>query len=252
MNTRRLTIAATILAVVLIGGPVVQAVEAAALDIVQRLDANEGPRTMRGDMTLRVYADAASPQVTREVRLRTMTRRGGESYTEFLSPANVAGIRILQTAEQMLVYFPSTGRVRAISGRARTGSVGGVGGDFTYEDIDAASLQATYTDFRLVSEDSDAWRIAAVPSASGSAYDRVMLHIDKRRHVVVRIDYFAADEHIKRMDTTGFTPVVGRSIATEFTMTNLKTDSRSVLRIDNLEWNIILRDRFFDPEQFHR
>ncbi len=252
MTTRRLTIAMALIAITLAGCPLVHASEPAAMDIVRRLDANDGPRTMRGEMTLRIYADAAIDRVTREIRLLTMTRRSGESYTEFVSPAHVAGVRILQTAEKTLVFFPSTGRIRTISGRARTGSVGGVGGDFTYEDIDAASLQVTYTDFRLVGEDSRVWLISAAPLAPGSAYERVTLHVDKSRHVVVRIDYFAAGEQVKRMDTTGFTSVVGRTIATEFTMTNLKTGSKSVLRIDDLEWNIILRDRFFDPDRFHR
>ena len=252
MSMRRLVIAAALLVIVLAGGAAVQAGEAAALDVIRRLDADEGPRTMRGEMTLQIYADAGTDRVTREVKLLTMTRRSGESYTEIVSPANIAGIRMLQTPDATLVYFPSTGRVRPIAGRARTGSIGGVGGDFTYEDIDAASLQATYTDFRLVGEDSRAWRISAVPLASGSAYERVTLHVDKSRHVVTRIDYFAEGEQVKQMDTTGFTSIVGRSIATEFTMTNLKTGSKSVLRIDDLEWNILLRDRYFDPDRFHR
>jgi uncharacterized protein (DUF2141 family) len=252
MSTRRLAIAAALLAIVLAGAPAAHGADSAALDIVRRLDSDEGPRTMRGEMTLRIYADAASDRVTRVVRLLTMTRRGAESYTEFLAPANIAGIRMLQTADTLLVYFPSTGRVRPITGRARTGSVGGVGGDFTYEDIDAASLQATYTDFRLVDDDARAWRISAVPLASGSAYERVTLHVEKNRHVVTRIDYFAGNEQVKRMDTTGFTSIVGRSVATEFTMVNLKAGSKSVLRIDDLEWNILLRDRLFDPNRFHQ
>ncbi len=223
-----------------------------AREIIRQVDTDRQPRTTRSEMTLRVYAGAQSDQVTREFTLLTMTRSDEESYTEFLSPANIAGIRLLQTKDTMRVFFPSTGRVRTVSGRARTGSVGGVGGDFTYEDIDAAPFGERFTDFELIDESESRWTISATPAVAGSAYDRVVLHIDRQRTAVARIDYFAAGEQVKQMETTGFTSVVGRSVPTEFSMVNLKADSRSVLRIDELEWNIFLRDRFFDPDRFHR
>ncbi len=251
MNGRPLRVIAMLLALAVTGPHLLHADES-ALDIITRVDTDRQPRTTRSEMTLRVYADAQSDRVSREFRLLTMTRNDQESYTEFLSPANIAGIRLLQTADTMLVFFPSTGRVRRITGRARTGSVGGVGGDFTYEDIDAAPLGERFTGFQLIDESATKWTICAVPVAEGSAYDRVVLHIDKNRAAVAQIDYYAGGEQVKRMETTGFTSVVGRSVPTEFSMVNLKADSRSVLRIDDLEWNIFLRDRHFDPDRFHR
>ncbi len=251
MNLFPMRRACVLLALIVTGIPLLHA-DSAAREIVSRVDTDRQPRTTRSEMTLRVYADAQSDRVSREFKLLTMTRGDEESYTEFLSPTNIAGIRLLQTRDTMLVFFPSTGRVRSITGRARTGSVGGVGGDFTYEDIDAAPLGERFTDFELIDETEARWRISAVPAASGSAYDRVVLYIDKGRTAVVQIDYYVAGEQVKRMETTGFTSVVGRSVPTEFSMINLKAGSRSVLQIDDLEWNILLRDRFFNPDQFHR
>lgn len=250
MSARRFAALIAILAAV----TAVQTVSAqrSALDIVRELDEDRRPRTMRAEMTLRVYADAGSDRVTRELSLLSMTRGSDESYIEFRAPANIAGLRLLQTGDTMRVFFPSTGRVRVISGRARTGSVGGVGGDFTYEDIDAAPLRQIYTDFAIVGEDAQRWRISAVPISATSAYERVVISVDKQLMAVALVEYYAGGELAKRMETTRYTRIVGMSVGSEFTMTDLKANSRSVLLVDDLEWNVLLPARHFDPDRFHR
>ena len=220
--------------------------------IMRRVDEQRGPDTARSRMIMRIFNDADSDEYDREIRMESYSRGTTESLIEFVSPRNISGLRVLDLDGAIRVFFPSTGRVRNISGTAQSGSVGGVGGDFSYEDMGGAGFASDYRDFEMEDETSDTWIISGVPKDSDSQYSRLVFHVRKDNHVPVRIDYFKNGEQVKQLDAGRIRTIGDREVATDLTMHNYAENSRTAIRMQDVEWDIALSSDLFDPNRFHR
>lgn len=220
--------------------------------IMQRVDEQRGPETSRARMIMRIFSDADSSDYDREIRMLTYGRGAEESLIEFVSPRSIRGLRVLDLDGAIRVFFPSTGRVRNISGTARGGSVGGVGGDLTYEDMGGAGFATDYGEFTMEDDSGDTWVISGVPTDDDSQYSRLVFHIDKERYVPVRIDYFENGTQVKQLDAGRIQNIAGRYVATDLTMHNLAENSRTAIRMQDVEWDVSLDSDLFDPNRFHR
>ncbi len=222
--------------------------------IMQRVDEQRGPESSRARMIMRIFNDAGAGagDYDREIRMLSYGRGADESLIEFVSPRSIRGLRVLDLDGAIRVFFPSTGRVRNISGTARGGSVGGVGGDFTYEDMGGAGFATDYGDFEMEDDSAGRWVISGAPSDEDSQYSRLVFHIDKERYVPVRIDYYENRTQVKRLDAGGIQNIAGRYVATELTMHNFADNSRTAIRMQDVEWDVPLDDDLFDPNRFHR
>ena len=221
-------------------------------EIMERVDEQRGPDTSRARMIMRIFNDADSSDYDREIRMLSYGRGSEESLIEFVSPTNIRGLRVLDLDGAIRVFFPSTGRVRNISGTARGGSVGGVGGDFTYEDMGGAGFATDYGEFTMEDDSGDTWVISGVPTDDDSRYSRLVFHIDKERYVPVRIDYYENATQVKQLDAGRIQNIAGRYVATDLTMHNIAENSRTAIRMQDVAWDVSLDSDLFDPNRFHR
>lgn len=255
-TTYRLLIATSVflfgLALLMVSAATLGASTDSPQQIMERVDEQRGPDTSRARMIMRIFNDADSRDYDREVRMLSYGRGATDSLIEFVSPRNINGLRVLDLDGAIRVFFPSTGRVRNISGTARGGSVGGVGGDFTYEDMGGAGFATDYGEFEMVDDSGDTWVISGVPLDDDSQYSRLVFHIEKNRYVPVRIDYFENGTQVKRLDAGRIQNIAGRYVATDLTMHNVAENSRTAIRMQDVEWDVRLDNDLFDPNRFHR
>lgn len=223
-----------------------------AEEVMREVDAQRGPETARSRMTMRIFNSLESDTHDREVRLLSYARGTTDSLIEFVSPRSIAGLRVLDLDGAIRVFFPSTGRVRNIGGAGRRGSVGGVGGDFSYEDMGGSGFMRDYEQFRMEEESGERWVISAVPLDADSQYSRLVFHVHKENYVPVRIDYFEDATQVKRLGASRIREIGGRNVATHLAMFNMQEDSRTEIRMHDVEWDVPLRDDLFHPNRFHR
>ncbi|TVR02337.1 MAG: outer membrane lipoprotein-sorting protein [Spirochaetaceae bacterium] len=249
----RSVVCASLLALMFVGpiGPIA-AQSRSPESVMQQVDAQRGPETARSRMTMRIYNSLDASAHDREIRLLSYGRGVSDSLIEFVSPRSIAGLRVLDLDGAVRVYFPSTGRVRNIGGAGRRGSVGGVGGDFSYEDMGGSGFMNDYHRFRMEEETGSLWVISAVPRDADSQYSRLVFHVNRDNYVPVRIDYFENDTPVKRLDASRIQEIGGRNVATHLVMNNMQDDSRTEIRMHEVEWDVPLSDDLFHPNRFHR
>jgi len=102
-----------------------------------------------------VYPDAGANEY-RSYEMIGYSQGDDDSYMSFVAPRSIRGMSILSKGDDLWIFFPSTGRVRKIAGRAKDQSIQGVGGDFSYEDMSAGKLSERY-DFTITDDSDEYW-----------------------------------------------------------------------------------------------
>jgi len=215
---------------------------------VDRLETRSSSR-MRIEMT--VYPEGGAEK--RVFVIESQERENGDSLASFIEPKSIRGLRILSAGRDSWVYFPSTGRVRKIAGSSRSGSVQGVGGDFSYEDLGAGDWAATYS-FDLVSEDAFSWVILGRATAKDATYDAAELTVRKSdgRPTRVRFSSIAEGGFFKILDFLEYKAFGNRTVPATMEMRNMKKESRTVVRVVEAVFDQRLEDRLFDPTRFDK
>ncbi|TVR66899.1 MAG: outer membrane lipoprotein-sorting protein [Spirochaetaceae bacterium] len=250
---RRTVVCASLLALLWFGpAGTVAAQNRSAEEVMREVDDQRGPDTARSRMTMRIYNSLDAGTHDREIRLLSYSRGITDSLIEFVSPRSITGLRVLDLDGAIRVFFPSTGRVRNIGGAGRSGSVGGVGGDFSYEDMGGSGFMNDYEQFRMEEESDTRWVISAVPRDADSQYSRLVFHVSRDTMVPVRIDYFEKGTQVKRLEASRIQEIGGRNVATHLVMHNMKDNSRTEIRMHEVEWDVPLSDDLFHPNRFHR
>lgn len=222
-----------------------------ATEVMRRVSEAQDADTAAMRISMHIF-DSLETNESRDLFIESYGRGDTESYMEFVAPRSIAGLRIQDLDGEIRVFFPSTGRVRRIASGQKGGSVGGVGGDFSYEDMGGGDLLDEYT-FAMVSETGDTWVIRGVPTDPDSSYDYLVYTIEKERLVANRIEYYTEDNgHEKTMTAQTFQTIQGRLLATELTMVNLRKQRRTVLRIHQAAFDVAMDDRLFNPNRFYR
>lgn len=219
--------------------------------IARLVDATEAVDSARMVMTMTIrQSDRAEPRIFRVLSLENAE---GDSHVEFLEPRTVRGLRILSRGTGSWVFFPSTGRVRKLGGSARSGSVSGVGGDFSYSDLGAGSWASDY-DFSLTGEDSGTWTLEGVRRSPESGYDAVRLRVDKSTNKFTSCLFSLSSEGgwYKELSCGDFKTLDGILVATRLVMRNLKTGSSTEVLVNEARFGQSLEDRLFDPGRFHQ
>ncbi len=222
-----------------------------ATEIMRRVSDEQDADTAAMRISMHIY-DSLESDESRDLFIESYGRGDTENYMEFVAPRSIAGLRVQDLDGEIRVFFPSTGRVRRIASGQKSGSVGGVGGDFSYEDMGGGELLDDYT-FSMVDETPAAWVIRGIPTDPDSSYNHLIYTIDRERLVATRIEYFTEDHgREKTLTAETFQTIQGRLIATELTMMNHRRHRRTQLVIHQAAFDVPMDDRFFNPNRFYR
>jgi len=221
--------------------------------IVRRIDELEKSKTTKSTMEMTVSPSDGSAPRTFSVLSYELDSDDQLSHIEFVAPRSVRGLRILTKGSDSWVFFPSTGRVRKLAGSSRSGSVQGVGGDFSYDDLGGGAWADDY-EFILLSENDSTWALEGQRKADDAAYDSVKLTVDKKLELPLSAEFAKAKEggYYKELTFSGHRDFGGRIRAAEMIMKNLKKGSSTVVTLKEATYDLPLEEKLFDPSRFDK
>ncbi len=184
----------------------------------------------------------------------------GESKAiiRFTTPAEVKGVALLvinhpdRSADQWM-WTPAIGRDRRIALQDR--STRFFGTDFSFEDLE--ERDANQYDYKLTGEDpidgAACWRIEARPRpGKTSQYTFTRMWVRKDNYVPVQYESLIKDQVVRRMHCTDLENVQGIVTARTLEMTDLRRNSRTVLKFEKLEYNVPLKEEEFTVQALRR
>lgn len=225
--------------------------ENSALDIIRMVDRHALSDSSKLSFTMEIFnSEGSKPRI---FSILSYENSAGHSLIEFTEPRTVQGMRILTRDNTSWVFFPSTGRIRKIASGARSGSVQGVGGDFSYGDLATDSWEDSYT-WTMISEDSDSWILEGVKKDTDAVYDRVQLTVSKtlERTVQARFALDSKGGYYKELELTNYRDFSGTIRAEKMVMRNIQKGTHTLVILNAASFDQALADSLFDPSRFGR
>jgi len=161
----------------------------------------------------------------------------------FTAPAEVKGVALLvinhpDRSSDQWMWTPAVGRDRRIALQDR--STRFFGTDFSFEDLEERDVNQY--DFRLTGEEAVngalCWRIEARPrQTKTSQYTLSRLWIRKDNYVPAQYENLVKDQVVRRLHETDIRNVQGVWTPCTLEMSDLRRNSRTILRTEKLEYN---------------
>jgi hypothetical protein len=183
----------------------------------------------------------------------------GRSKTviRFTSPAEVKDVALLivnnvDRASDQWMWTPAINRERRIAVQDRRTRFFGT--DFTFEDLEERDIdQYSYSMLGEESIGGDVcWKIESRPRPGmRSQYTKSILWVRKSNYTYAQMDNFA-DTLVRRLTYSDMANVQGIWTARTLEMHDFLRDSRTILKLDSLEYNVPLRDDQFTVQALRR
>ncbi len=215
---------------------------------------------MEAVSTLKIY-DAKGRERVRQTSMASKLFESGATekrIIRFLSPAEVRGTGMLiydydERNDDMWIYMPALRKTRRIISNEKSKSF--MGSEFSNADMSAPSLEDF--DYILTGSDlvggTDCWIVEVVPVNEDImdevGYDRQLAWIGKQDFVFRKAEYYDEDDElfkqmissdVRQMDTSG-----KKYIATRMEMSNLQNGRKSVMTIDEIQYNPDVKEEYF-------
>jgi len=181
-----------------------------------------------------------------------------QAVIRFTAPAEVKGVALLvvnhpDRSSDQWMWTPAIGRDRRIALQDR--STRFFGTDFSFEDLEERDVDQY--DYRLTGEEAidgaPCWRIEARPKqGKTSQYTLSRTWIRKDNYVPAQYENFVKDQPVRRLQQKDIQNVQGIWTARTLEMTDLRRKSRTVLRLEKLQYNIPLKDADFTVQALRR
>ena len=245
-------------------------------DIARRVQDRDTGRDSRAAMRMKLFDRQNRPR-ERALTLTSLRGRGNSGtpasapdgdrlLIRFTYPNDIRGTGFLvlehpRGEDERFLYLPSLGRVRRIAGSEAQESF--VGSDFTYEDIGGREFDE-YT-YALLDENASwtppgvggdtakaagaarpAWRLESRRKDQSARFPRVVSLILKDSYVLAGAEiYNRRNEKQKVYTVRRLEQVEGIWTAMDAEMTNAAEKSRTELVIENMDYNVGLKESAF-------
>ncbi len=179
-------------------------------------------------------------------------KNNGRRLVFFTKPIDDMGIGFLSLPNnEMYMYLPAYSTIKKIASNIKNSSFAGT--DFSYEDMEIREYSKWY-DY-TVSEESDSIIILALELKKNktSDYKRIILEVNKALSYPQTIKYFnKSNKHIKTLEQSDFITVKGYVYAKKAIMSNINSNSKTIMSVNNVEINSGIDDDFFSTRTLER
>ncbi len=229
-----------------------------ARQIVEEVQKRAHAQSERYEGTLKVIAKNGKTSEKRWRYERIGSHGNSKSVIRFTAPAEVKGVALLvvnhpDRSSDQWMWTPALERDRRIAMQDRRRRFFGT--DFSFEDLEERDVNQY--DYRMLGEETAGgqacWKIEARPKESKiSQYDRSVLWVRKDHYVFWQIENYSKNELIRRARYSDLENNQGIWTARTIEMSDLRAGSRTVLRLDKLEYNAPMRDEQFTLQALRR
>jgi len=174
-----------------------------------------------------------------------------KAVLRFLAPAEVRGVALLilnhpQRSSDQWMWTPALQRERRIAVQDRRTRFFGT--DFSFEDLEERDVDQY--EYRMAGEEAldgvPCWRIESRPNESKiSQYDRSLLWVRKDHYVFWRVENYSRGVLVRRATYSDLENIQGVWTARTIEMADLRQKSRTILRLEKLEYNLPMKDEAF-------
>src|SRR6185295_8859466 len=192
----------------------------------------------------------------------TLERLGshGDSKTviRFTAPSEVKGVALLilnhtDRASDQWMWTPAIERDRRIALQDR--STRFFGTDFSFEDLEERDVDQY--DYALLGEEAidgaPAWKIQSTPKQTKSSqYTRSIVWIRKDSYALARIENYAREKLVRRLNYSDIQNVQGIWTARQLEMFDLTRSSHTRLTLEKLQYNLPLKEEDFSLQAIRR
>jgi hypothetical protein len=181
-----------------------------------------------------------------------------KAIIRFTSPPEVKGVALLifnhpDKASDQWMWTPAINRERRIAKQDRRTRFFGT--DFSFEDLEERDLdQYEYTLNGEESIDGEScWKIESGPRESKSSqYSRSLLWIQKRTYSFARIENYSDGQLIRRLNYKDIANIQGIWTARRLEMEDVTRNSKTILKLDSLKYNVPLKSEQFTLQALRR
>ncbi len=183
------------------------------------------------------------------------------SLLRFTAPPALKGVALLIVSHpdgstDQWMWTPAVDRERRIAPQDR--STRFFGTDFSFEDLQ--ERDSNQFDYKLLGEDridgAPCWKLESKPKQSKSSqYTSSLLWIRRDNYVIIQIENFnnsSKDSLVRKIRYTDITKQNNIATARQIEVLDAIRNSRTVLRIDKLEYNLPLTPEDFTVEALRR
>jgi len=229
-----------------------------ARQIVEEAQTRTDAKSQRYEGLLQVF-DAKDRIADKRWMFERLGSHGrSRSVLRFTAPAEVKGVALLvvnhaDRASDQWMWTPAIERDRRIALQDR--STRFFGTDFSFEDLEERDVDQY--EYALAGDDTidgaACWKIQSTPrETKSSQYTRSLVWIRKDDYTLARIENYAKDQIVRRLDYSDIQNVQGIWTARQLEMTDVKRGSRTRLTLDKLEYNVPLKDEDFTLQAIRR
>ena len=190
--------------------------------------------------------------------LRLGSYGNSKTVIRFTAPAEVKGVALLvvnhpDRSSDQWMWTPAIGRDRRIALQDRSARFFGT--DFSFEDLEERDVNQY--DYRLTGEEAidgaPCWRIESHPrQGKVSQYTMSRVWIRKDNYVPAQFENLIQTQVVRRLHQTNIQNVQGIWTPRTLEMTDLRRNSRTILRIEKLAYNVPMQDDDFTVQALRR
>lgn len=211
-----------------------------------------------------VLINASGKESIREMESKNLEKplgsktEGDKSLIEFLSPADVAGTKLLtyenfDRDDDQWLYLPALKRVKRIASKNKSGSF--MGSEFSYEDISSWSIEkynykgeATEEKFNEI----ECYKYERIPKDKYSGYTKQLVWVNKENFTVVKIEYFDRKSELLKVAMFENQKIKGVWRTKKIQMKNLQSRKETILTWENDEIKLGLKEKEFSKRVLKR
>jgi hypothetical protein len=181
-----------------------------------------------------------------------------KAVIRFTEPPEVKGVALLvvnhpDRSSDQWMWTPAIGRDRRIAQQDR--STRFFGTDFSFEDLEERDVEQF--EYKLDGEEAIdgavCWRIESKPKqGKRSQYTSARVWIRKDNYVPVQYENYTKDKLVRRLVERDIQNIQGIWTARLLEMTDLGRNSRTILKLENVHYNVPMKDDDFTVQALRR
>ena len=181
-----------------------------------------------------------------------------KSMLRFVAPAEVKGVALLvvnhpDRSSDQWMWTPAIARERRIAMQDRSGRFFGT--DFSFEDLE--ERDTNQFEYKMAGQEpidgAICWKIESRPKESKiSQYTRSLVWIRQDNYVIVQIENYKKDQLIRRARYSDIQKLQNIWTPQTIEMFDVERKSRTVLKIEMLQYNIPMKDEDFTLQALQR
>jgi outer membrane lipoprotein-sorting protein len=229
-----------------------------ARQIVAESENRSRSKSQQYEGTLEVVGASNKVSIKRWEYRRIGSYGTSKAILRFTAPAEVKGVALLivnhtDRASDQWMWTPAIERDRRIAAQDR--STRFFGTDFSFEDLEERDVDQF--DYKLMGEDAidgvACWKIESKPKQSKSSqYTSSVVWVRKDNYVAAQIESFSKDKLIRRIHYSDIQNVSGIWTPRTVEVYDANRKSRTVLKLEKLEYNVPMKDEDFTLEALRR